>query len=128
MTPLQITIDETTYEASRLTQELQDAFGRWCEDQAWRTLRHTRAKCNDAEYAVLLSEHQAMKRFDGFEIGARGSQADAYLATKDGYVHFVFLAMRKCQGVTEEQVKAMMAKHPQEFLDLFQTIMASKKN
>jgi hypothetical protein len=126
--PLQITIDETTYEVSRLTQELQDAFGRWCEDHAWRVLRHTRKKCNDQEYAVLLSEHQAFKRFGGFELRTRGSQADVYLTTDDGYVQFMFLALRKHQGVTEDQVKAMLAAHPQEFLDLFRSILASKKN
>ena len=126
--PLAITINEDTYECSQLTQELQDEFGRWCESQAWQVLRHTGKKCDDREYGILLAQHQRMKRLQAFELGTNNSEARAYLTSPDGYVQFMFLALRKRQGVTPGQVREMIEQHPEEFKTLFDEIWASKKN
>lgn len=123
--PIQFTVDGQTYEVSPLTQKLQDAFGRWCEANSWNTLRDFKARCNDAEYGFLLSEHQRLRRTQGFEFG--GQEANSQLATPDGYTQFMFLAFRACQGITPEAVRSIIQAHPAECLAIFDQIMETKK-
>jgi|HubBroStandDraft_4_1064222.scaffolds.fasta_scaffold24383_5 hypothetical protein len=121
-------LGDDTYEASRLTQEFKDEFGRWCEAEAWKVLRHTGKKCDDREYGILLAQHQRMKRLQLFELDTTGSEARAYLQSPDGYVQFMFLALRKRQGVTPGQVRTLLEQYPEEFKLLFDEIWLSKKN
>ena len=122
---IQFTAGETTYEVSRLTQALQDAFGRWCENNSLVVLNDFKPKIPWESYCVLLSEHQRMRRQQGFEFGS--SEAVQQLSTGDGYAQFMFLAFRAHQAVTPDHVRSILEAHPAECLALFDQIMETKK-
>lgn len=122
-----VQLGDKEYQVSRLTQEIQDKYGEWVEQQCLKVLRHSRAAMNDAEYNHLLSEHQRMKRHGEFEL-LPGSESMAHLTrTVDGYRHFMFLCFRKCQGITEAEVGKLMDDNEEEFKRLFLEIMSTKK-
>lgn len=125
--PIQFTLNDQIYHVSRLTQEIQDKFGLWVEQQAFKILRHSRSQMNDQEYNHLLSEHQKMKRLGQFELYPGSEAWNHLIMTADGYKYMIWLCFRKYQGTTPEEISAMMEAHEEEFKPLIAEILASKK-
>lgn len=115
------------WNVARLTQEVQDAYGRWAEQHCFQVLRHSRAMMDDREYNHLLSEHQQMKRLGQFELLPGSEAMKLLLNTEEGYKKLVYLCFRKRHGVMPEEVAGMMDRNEEQFKELFLDIMSSKK-
>ncbi len=125
--PIEVHCGETTYRLQRLDQNLQTAYGLWCERDAWDVLQHTRQTCDERSYAILLIDHQRMKREQDFEIGVN-TVATKRLGTTDGLAAFLRLAMQKLNPpMTIEQVKQLYASHRTEFDEALAEMFGQKK-
>ncbi len=125
-TPILVQCGPQTYSLSPLTQELQDQYALWCERYAWDCLQHTRPNCSAQDYAILLCDHQRLKREQEFELGPT-TYAQKMLGKPDGSHNFVRLALAPYHQLSIEQIAQLYKEYKADFDAAFAQMWLQKK-